>query len=326
MGVRPLAAAERAEPTRALRLRPPPESAPHLRVLRKCACGGGASCKCEEKAQASPDRETVAMLARYAGNSAVAGLVQRDEAKTAKKSSKLDDEGRGDRQGRTGHLRRRGQTRRRSGQQHRLDLLLRRRRPRQGGDLEVEPGRAQHRVGRQGQGPQGKITVGHSFLQQTTEQGFARRVLQVDHELEHVRQHRAGMGGANRQDEREFLAFQREALEPELAGTGRSRSLDQGESHRRRARLLLLPRARTTRRSTPTRRKPCSRSVRTTTARRGTTSVTRRPAANARTTSGLRRRAPGSARAGRPGSASTARRRARGRPATRRTRGRRRRS
>ena len=63
--------------------------------------------------------------------------------------------------------------------------------------------------------------MGHSFLQQTTEQGLSRRVLQVDHELEHVRQHRAGMGGANRQDEREFLAFQREALEPELPGTGR---------------------------------------------------------------------------------------------------------
>ena len=68
---------------------------------------------------------------------------------------------------------------------------------------------------------QGTLYVGHSFLTQATERGFARRVLQVDHELEHVRQYRAGMTGNAKQDEREFLAFQREALEPELEGTGK---------------------------------------------------------------------------------------------------------
>jgi hypothetical protein len=68
----------------------------------------------------------------------------------------------------------------------------------------------------------GTIAVGSSFLSQTTTTGFARRVIQVDHELEHVRQHRTGtMGGPKNSDLREFLAFHREALEAELPGTGR---------------------------------------------------------------------------------------------------------
>ena len=67
----------------------------------------------------------------------------------------------------------------------------------------------------------GTITVGKYFVTHTTKKGFARRVLQVDHELEHVRQQRRGLGGPHRADLREFLAFTREALSPELPGTGR---------------------------------------------------------------------------------------------------------
>jgi hypothetical protein len=71
-----------------------------------------------------------------------------------------------------------------------------------------------------GKSAKGTISVGKDFLEQATEAGFARRVIQVDHELEHVRQHRAGLGGANRSTLREFLAFSREALQTEVAGTG----------------------------------------------------------------------------------------------------------
>jgi hypothetical protein len=66
----------------------------------------------------------------------------------------------------------------------------------------------------------GTITVGKYFVTHTTMKGFARRVLQVDHELEHIRQQRRGMGGPHRADLREFLAFKREALSPEISGTG----------------------------------------------------------------------------------------------------------
>jgi Domain of unknown function (DUF4157) len=65
-----------------------------------------------------------------------------------------------------------------------------------------------------------KIIVGKNFLSGTTAQGFASRVLQVDHELEHIRQYRRGMGGAADKPLREFLAHRREALEPTLPGTG----------------------------------------------------------------------------------------------------------
>lgn len=41
----------------------------------------------------------------------------------------------------------------------------------------------------------GTITVGRYFVELTTAKGLARRVLRVDHELEHIRQHRAGLGG-----------------------------------------------------------------------------------------------------------------------------------
>ncbi len=67
----------------------------------------------------------------------------------------------------------------------------------------------------------GIIEVGRYFVENTTQRHFARRVLQVRHEIQHVEQQRAGMIGESRQDEREFLAFSDEALATELPGTGR---------------------------------------------------------------------------------------------------------
>lgn len=67
----------------------------------------------------------------------------------------------------------------------------------------------------------GVITVGQYFVDHTTREGLARRVLQIDHELEHIRQHRAGLGGPRTKALREFRAFFREALRRELPGTGR---------------------------------------------------------------------------------------------------------
>jgi Domain of unknown function (DUF4157) len=66
----------------------------------------------------------------------------------------------------------------------------------------------------------GIITVGDQFVNGATRGGMARRVAQVGHEIEHIGQQRAGMGGANRSDEREFLAFYHEALFVEKPGTG----------------------------------------------------------------------------------------------------------
>jgi hypothetical protein len=67
----------------------------------------------------------------------------------------------------------------------------------------------------------GIITVGRYFVEHTTQREFARRVLQVRHEIEHIDQIRSGMQGENRSDEREFFAFYHEALARELPGTGR---------------------------------------------------------------------------------------------------------
>ncbi len=72
-----------------------------------------------------------------------------------------------------------------------------------------------------GQSTTGIIHVGHSFVEQTTRVGFARRVAQVGHEIEHIDQHRSGMAGQGRQDEREYRAFYHEALFVERPGTGR---------------------------------------------------------------------------------------------------------
>lgn len=222
MGARPLAAAERAEPTRAPRARRSPAAEPRLRVFRKCACGGGASCKCGEQAQASPDRETVAMLARFAGNSAVAGLVQRDEstAKTPKppkldeKAQKIVDAAKDttvDESKRAVAVVQAIVSTYFAGDGAMVDSVV---------WDSGQKGLHTQSVG-SGDKAKGKISVGRYFLQHSDETGFARRVIQVDHELEHVRQYRAGITGSDKSDEREFLAFQREALEAALDGTGR---------------------------------------------------------------------------------------------------------
>ncbi len=65
----------------------------------------------------------------------------------------------------------------------------------------------------------GKIYVGEYFINSMDH--FARRVLQVGHELQHVDQQRAGMGGEKNIHKREFLAYCWEALAEEKAGTGR---------------------------------------------------------------------------------------------------------
>lgn len=67
----------------------------------------------------------------------------------------------------------------------------------------------------------GIISVGTYFVNNTSEAFFARRVLQVGHELEHIQQYRAGLGGEAHRHEREFLAFYHEGSIPAVAGTGR---------------------------------------------------------------------------------------------------------
>jgi len=67
----------------------------------------------------------------------------------------------------------------------------------------------------------GIIYVGDDFLKGVTERHFARRVLQVGHEIEHIHQWREGLAGGQNTNEREFLAFYHEATLPEKAGTGR---------------------------------------------------------------------------------------------------------
>lgn len=67
----------------------------------------------------------------------------------------------------------------------------------------------------------GILYVGKQFLEGVTARHFARRVLQVGHELEHINQYRSGLAGGSKQNEREFLAFYHEALATEKPGTGR---------------------------------------------------------------------------------------------------------
>src|SRR4051794_30195395 len=57
---------------------------------------------------------------------------------------------------------------------------------------EKEPGLSTTPVGK-GKDIKGKITVGKYFIEHIG--AFARRVLQVGHELQHVRQEREGMAG-----------------------------------------------------------------------------------------------------------------------------------
>jgi subtilisin family serine protease len=72
-----------------------------------------------------------------------------------------------------------------------------------------------------GPGVTGLLEVGDDIVPNTVPAHFPRRVLQVGHELRHVDQHRAGLGGPATRAEREFLAFHWEATEPEFPGTGR---------------------------------------------------------------------------------------------------------
>ncbi len=65
----------------------------------------------------------------------------------------------------------------------------------------------------------GNIAVGTYFV--TNVDAFARRVLQVGHELDHINQYRGGLAGGQNKNKREFLAFYSEALAEEKAGTGR---------------------------------------------------------------------------------------------------------
>jgi Domain of unknown function (DUF4157) len=69
-----------------------------------------------------------------------------------------------------------------------------------------------------GKDTKGKLTVGSYFVEQID--NFARRVIQVGHELEHIRQYRTGLAGGTKSHEREFLANDWSAREPEKAGTG----------------------------------------------------------------------------------------------------------
>jgi hypothetical protein len=66
----------------------------------------------------------------------------------------------------------------------------------------------------------GLIRVGRSFVENTNDHFFARRVLQVGHELRHIDQWRAGMVGPAKKAEREFLAHFWVSTTPELPGTG----------------------------------------------------------------------------------------------------------
>ena len=66
----------------------------------------------------------------------------------------------------------------------------------------------------------GIITVGRNFIEHTTSTFFARRVLQVGHELRHIDQYRAGMIGSANKAKREFLAHCWTALAPEKPGIG----------------------------------------------------------------------------------------------------------
>ena len=85
--------------------------------------------------------------------------------------------------------------------------------------LSTEPGLS---TGSVGSPPivRGIITVGPNFIDNATERFFARRVLQVGHELQHIKQWRTGMRGAAYRHEREFLAHHWTATTPEFPGTG----------------------------------------------------------------------------------------------------------
>jgi hypothetical protein len=70
--------------------------------------------------------------------------------------------------------------------------------------------------------PKPYLKVGDDFVNNTTEAHFSRKVLQVGHEIKHVRQFKAKVPGLGPKfmHEREFLAFYWEATAPTVAGTG----------------------------------------------------------------------------------------------------------
>jgi hypothetical protein len=76
------------------------------------------------------------------------------------------------------------------------------------------------RVKRDGQ-TKGVIRVGHYFVGHVNNRFFARRVLQVGHELAHINQFRMGMVGDVAKHEREFRAHYWASTTKEIPGTGR---------------------------------------------------------------------------------------------------------
>lgn len=73
-----------------------------------------------------------------------------------------------------------------------------------------------------GESARGIIHVSRDFITRLPTGTFARFVLGVGHEILHIDQHRAGMGGGGAaQHEREFLAHRWTMLAPEAQGTGR---------------------------------------------------------------------------------------------------------
>jgi hypothetical protein len=80
-----------------------------------------------------------------------------------------------------------------------------------------EPGLSVTSVG-QGAETLGDLEVGRYYTENTNEVQLGRRILQLGHELQHIRQYRSGMTGPARQDEREFLAHHWAAMAPDPPG------------------------------------------------------------------------------------------------------------
>jgi len=71
--------------------------------------------------------------------------------------------------------------------------------------------------------PKPFMKVGDQFVNATTAAHFSRKVLQVGHEIQHVRQFKTKTPGLGEKfkHEREFLAFYWESTAPTVAGTGK---------------------------------------------------------------------------------------------------------
>jgi hypothetical protein len=76
----------------------------------------------------------------------------------------------------------------------------------------------------------GQMFVGDQFLNGMTAGFFARRVLQVGHEMVHLAQYRGGWAAAQHKAVREFLAHRWVAITPALAGTGCMQHGTRGEA------------------------------------------------------------------------------------------------